>query len=213
MKKMMLLLLLISCSMARMYAQVYSNNISAYTGVLYTGGSYFYLDPLTQGGISYSRKVYKSLGISAAFYYFLNRNNGFPEPQVYKNQLYLYEPQVYAPKPNNLYARIGYKTIDVVPTYTLKIGGNKHLLTAGAGVSYSWGKNMYYKYWDLNSGDIIDVAYYYKNAGYWGAATQIAYNYYFLHNRINVGLQARYRYLFGLNEYECDGGLMAGFNF
>jgi hypothetical protein len=190
-----------SAKVATLHA--FSNAIGISTGVMFFPGGAFCSNPFSQIGFTYDRKVYRTFFISAD-YNFWNQSANLP------NQKY----SVYKPNAPFPYAQQkAYKSVDLVPEYQLHSKNYKDILTFGAGVSYTWGKN---RYSDFVAGIQEERQELYTSVSYYGTTLKTAYTHFFCKNRIGIGAEARYRYYFsvdanpyskqyfGINEGEYD---------
>ena len=111
--------------------------------------------------------------------------------------------------------RISYKMWDGYVFYKTDLYKGKHFLNIGAGVSYCWGKNVYLKWYSPPLPGYFDsqVLYTDKFESYWGICPQVSYDYLFLKNRINVGVDIKSRYYFNWPVLQFYTTIHAGVNF
>lgn len=106
-----------------------------------------------------------------------------------------------------------YNMVDLFGVYTWYLGKH-HQLHAGMGLSYNWGTNTYIEWFSkANFPPDYQVFYYDRKVHYWGALTNVSYDYLFWKNRLRVGAYHRARFYMGRDRLENDFGLQAGYNF
>lgn len=111
--------------------------------------------------------------------------------------------------------RMAYKMIDFNAFYRYAIVSNNHFIKAGVGASYCWGTNIRVeqRMYPIIIGYHGTYRVYSEKAHYWGLVSQLSYDYVFLKNIVNVGIDLRGRYYFGIPRGQYDYGFHVGINF
>jgi hypothetical protein len=109
--------------------------------------------------------------------------------------------------------RRAYKMYDAYAAYKLDCF-RKHKVVAGLGASYCWGLNTYIDSIIIVPGSIEEYRIRHESkADYYGLLASLRYDYVTLRNRVNAGLDFKYRKYFGLYACELDYGVHITFNF
>jgi hypothetical protein len=111
--------------------------------------------------------------------------------------------------------RISYKMLDVYTFYKGNIGHWQHFINVGTGLTYAWGRDDYVTASWINPDPPYDGVVYYgaRKAHYWGITPYLAYDFLFLHNRINIGPDIRLRYYINRPPAEYYFNFHLGVNF
>lgn len=115
-------------------------------------------------------------------------------------------------------SRKRYHFFDAGLNYSL-LKMKRHTLSAGLAASFTFGDNIYKTKLVLappppyGQGDIIDIAYDIRKEYYWGAVTDIRYDFTFWKNRINAGADLAARIYSGGFPFSLNYGIHVGFNF
>ena len=180
------------------YAQkLHSNSVKLMSAGFHISGRQTISFLSAQLGAAYERRIFKNFfaGIS------LHRwEHNVPEPFNAANML------------TGLMQRNRYKMIDVSILYKHQFSNSNHVVAVGIGPSYCWGTNhhhnnkSYYPKMDVFNVKTYAVSYY-------GIVPQISYDYNFLCNRLNAGVDLRARYYTGRAPGQYDYGVHVGVNF
>jgi hypothetical protein len=159
--------------------------------------------------VSYERRVYKNWFAGAAYQewkdiFHFGGNGDF---SISSNKSLF--------TPGEVGSYINFQMADAYLFYKWNIGHWQHFINAGAGVSYAWGKEDYAIASWVNPDPPYDGVTYFgqRKAHYWGITPYLAYDFLFLHNRINIGPDIRLRYYINRPPAEYYFNFHLGVNF
>jgi hypothetical protein len=122
--------------------------------------------------------------------------------------------------PKYLESRKNYKFIEL--GLGKSVYYKRHELGLLISSNYAWGKNIYMEYiyyllsgsgsnafWEGRGTDNSEVI----KTHYWGYSGKLQYNYFLKKNRLNVGAQIGFKYLFKYDHTQIELGLKTGYNF
>lgn len=227
-KGLILLLVIVVCSINGLYAQdatmavtskqkknkLFGNSIQLVTGNYYVKDKPHTLpkSPFAQIGIYATCRIYKNIGVGLGYsqwnrskLFVINKHHGLQETSSTN----------YIPIVGQLESRYDFKMADGYINYQHNLFNSAHYVYAQLGLSYCWGINEYLDLYWRNpepGGDVI-AFYRQESASYWGIIPGIGYNYYFLKNRLNVGMLIRGRYYRYRTPMQLDMALNIGVNF
>lgn len=184
----------------------YNNALQFETNGFYIQGRFKSASPFKQLGISYKRTFFQHWQAGIRYMQWisfgresLNRHLSISEPNYERGKIM---------------RRKAYKMVDVYVSYKYNLT-HKHSISGSLGVSRCWGENMYLTDYTVNPDPAYDAILYKerREEAYWGYFPQISYDYHFLNNRLNLGLDIRVRHYVGMPALQNDFGFHAGFNF
>ena len=111
-----------------------------------------------------------------------------------------------------------YKFIDIGVGYNIYKHKRYGSIDAQLAMGYTWGKNIIIDTVELPAippYDDIGITLHTESAKYFSIIPSLSYNYYFWKQRINVGIQAKGRYFFHIEEgfKQYEWGIHIGYNF
>lgn len=186
--------------------KIFKNSVKLHTGS-FSLGRFRFMGLTRLCGVSAERKLSKNFSASLGYFQW-SRSAGWR----FKEEM-VEDPNARVGR-GDLIARIGYAMLDLSAIYDINIHKRRHLLKAGGGLSYTWGENRnvakdqqwsFYHGW-VGPNDIHRV-------NYWGLVPQVSYEFLFLKNRMNVGMDVRGRFYIHVPKHQYDIGIHAGVNF
>lgn len=184
--------------------------------IKFTKSNYLF-NIFSQIGITYQRKINKSIAFNIAYSQWnRSKNFGMPTPRP----AYIVES---CWKKNNgkdctgkVYARENYKMIDFSGDYFIKNFNKIGNLSISLGISFQWGLNHYLDSIvtpSIPPYDQYDIYVHQNKMSYIGATAGLKYNYPFWKDRMIVGLHSKCRKYFTYNSIQFDFGLHFGYSF
>lgn len=118
----------------------------------------------------------------------------------------------------HLFGRKNYRFFDLVGNYSYFIN-KKQKISGRLGLSYAYGQNeydtllIYAPGWPDGMGDLIDEKSFDRWEGYWGLICGLSYDYYLWKGRINIGVDANFRYYEKSMSFFVNYGPHIGYSF
>ncbi len=225
MKKNIFLLLLFVVVANSGSAQQYRTTLKLSSARIIVPGKYNGFDvgnesgiPMDQRGLYAERVVFKNWGMGIGFSWWNNSRVTMPmdnskyEGSITTDAAVIPGRVDYGPdyRREVFSHQKSYKMVDWYGYYRYGIG-KRHAVKAGLGMSCAWGDDYYGALkpgW--NSFELVDVMV--KTTPHWGVLPMFSYDFNFLRDRLNVGVDLRGRKYSGLNDVRYDAGLHVGVN-
>lgn len=166
-----------------------------------------------QIGFYYGRQVYKNFHLSAGYnqWYNFGSSSITREPALI-NPKFFFNRNIPV---GTISFRRRYKNFDLAALYNIATENKKHNITSGVGICYTTGINDTITLVAVNpepfgDHDIFSGS---EEVNYTGIIPQVYYNYFFLHNRVNIGAHLKYRKYLKTDLTMLELGIQVGFNF
>ncbi len=177
----------------------------------YRGYRYLLLWQDALVGLAYQRKIWKNIYCKMAY----NEWNNHMPKSIYPGRKLIISPGFDTTAPGVILTMWKYKMADFYLLYRIDCF-KRHKITAGLGVSYTWGganeviDSIYINPDPPHDGIIFTSE---RNKSYWGVVPSLSYDYLLFKNRVAVGADLKYRRYTRYPFYAPDYGFHIAVNF